>query len=198
MLSTLQGSNKKERIRNDSAQCNEGINTVEMVWERSKNGGGGVTDIPQWSRKLERREETQRKIPTNLGRREREDFEEKNWLKKSKSMSRDCECWKAVCKPFTPAGKRVSTSEVKWSEVKWSEVKSLRQTEATGCSEKLVFIYKDTRCCCEEDRELNCIVCITTDTLGLRKSSSISNLIVYKHRTACVSIFHSTVSHSVV
>jgi hypothetical protein len=41
MLSSLQGSNNIKRIRNNSAQGNERINTVEMVWERCKNGGGG-------------------------------------------------------------------------------------------------------------------------------------------------------------
>jgi hypothetical protein len=59
--------------------------------------------------------------------------------------------------------------------VKWSEVKSLRQIEAASCSEKLVFSYKDARCCGEEHRGLNFIVYITTDTLGLKNSSSIYN-----------------------
>jgi hypothetical protein len=43
-----------------------------------------MRDIPKRPGKLEHKEETQRKSPINLGRRDREDFEEKNWLKKAR------------------------------------------------------------------------------------------------------------------
>jgi len=56
-------------------------------------------------------------------------------------------------------------------------VESLRQIEAARCSEKLVFICKDTRCCGEEDRDLNFIVYITADKLGFKTSFSIYSLI---------------------
>jgi hypothetical protein len=43
-----------------------------------------MRDIPKTPGKVEHREETQRKTSTNLGRREREDFEAKNSLKKAR------------------------------------------------------------------------------------------------------------------
>jgi hypothetical protein len=43
-----------------------------------------MRDIPKRPGRLEHKEETQRKSPTNLGRRDREDFEEKNWLRKTR------------------------------------------------------------------------------------------------------------------
>jgi hypothetical protein len=43
-----------------------------------------MRDIPKRPGELEHKEETQRKTPTKLGRRNREGFEERNWLKKTR------------------------------------------------------------------------------------------------------------------
>ena len=76
LLSSRLGSNTKDRIRNNSTQGNGRINTERWVGHAVRMG---ARDIPKWPGKLEHREETQRKIPKYLGRRDREDFEEKNW-----------------------------------------------------------------------------------------------------------------------
>jgi hypothetical protein len=70
-------------------------------------------------------------------------------------------------------------------------VKSLPQIEAARFSKKVVFSYKNTHCCGEQDRGLNFIVYITTDTLGFKKE----NLPAF---TACILTFHNTFSHSVL
>ena len=54
--------------------------------------------------------ETQRKTPTDLGRRDRECFEEKGIeCKGVRAKARARERWKAVGKPSTPPGTRGST-----------------------------------------------------------------------------------------
>jgi hypothetical protein len=68
-----------------------------------------MRDSPKRPGTLEHKEETQRKSPTNLGRRDRKDFKEKNWLNKARIYLETV----SVCKHSTPTGKRVSTREVK-------------------------------------------------------------------------------------
>lgn len=93
----MQGSNNQNRIRNNSAQGNGRINTVEMAWERYKNGRW---ETSQRLGKLEHKEETQRKSPTNLGRRDREDLEEKSCLKEARVYLETVSVGKLFVKPL--------------------------------------------------------------------------------------------------
>ena len=79
-----------------------------------------MRDAPKWAGKSQNTgEDTKRKTPTHLGRRNREDFHGKgNCMERSKSYSfgvRQRE--KAVCKPSAPTGRRGSTL---WSEVPYT------------------------------------------------------------------------------
>jgi len=80
-------------------------NTVRMGDERHRK--------ETWQARTQGRDT--KEDPDKLGKKGERRFWRKEWLKKSKSISRDCECWEVVCKPSAPTGKRVSTSEVKWS-----------------------------------------------------------------------------------